>query len=92
MRGLGLFRDRGTEIVTYLDGTFGVPSRTEPDVIYHVDLERGTCECFDHLYRGTICLHIFAAMIFRAKALAKRMRRVAGSPRRRCSGAARRAA
>jgi hypothetical protein len=56
-----LFRERGSEIVTYLDG---VPSRTEEGGFYHVDLDAETCECPDATCRpGTTCLHAFAAML-----------------------------
>ena len=76
-----LYRERGSEIVVYLDGTCGVPSRTEEDVLYHVDLEAGTCECPDAICRKVSCLHMVAAE-------AKRIGLARKSPaprRRRCS-------
>jgi hypothetical protein len=57
-RGLALFRERGAEIVAYIDGTYGVPSRTQDGVIYRVDLDRQSCECPD---RHSPCLHLIAA-------------------------------
>ena len=57
MRGIRLFRERGSEVVVYLDGTYGVPSRTEEGVLYVVDLEVGTCDCPDSTYGGHVCLH-----------------------------------
>lgn len=66
-RGLQLFRERGSEIVVYLDGTYGVPSRTEEDLVYHVDLKIETCECRDFEIRRVSCLHQFAAMMKRAR-------------------------
>ena len=84
-RGLALYRDRGDEIVVYLDGTYGVPSRTEDGVLYHVDLEAGDprdrCECPDATCRKVSCLHMVAAE-------AKRIGLARKSPaprRRRCS-------
>ena len=87
MRGLMLYRHRGDEIVAYLDGTYGVPSRTEEDAIYHVDLDRGdgVCECMDHACRGLVCLHVFCAMLKRAE-----IRRRAGVRRPARSGSGRR--
>lgn len=61
MRGLQLFRERGTEIVLYISGGYGVPSRTEPDALYHVDLDQADpherCDCPDAKYGGNTCLH-----------------------------------
>ena len=61
MRGLALYRHRGDEIVTYLDGTYGVPSRTEEGELYVVDLDRETCSCPDQTCRKITCLHMVAA-------------------------------
>ncbi len=62
MRGLSLYRDRGDEIVVYpTTGEYGVPSSSEEGVIYHVDLELGTCECPDATCRKVACLHQVAA-------------------------------
>ena len=66
-RGLALYRERGGEIVVYLDGTYGVPSRSVEGVIYHVDVERGTCECPDSACRKATCLHMVAAEAKRAE-------------------------
>lgn len=82
-RGLALYRERGGEIVVYLDGTYGVPSRTVEGVIYHVDLEAGICECKDATKGGHTCLHSVAAEAKRAEIARKEApgHRV----RRRCS-------
>ena len=83
MRGLSLYRERGEEIVTYLDGTYGVPSRTEEGGLYVVDLEAGTCDCPDSTYGGHTCLHSVAAEAKRREAA----RKTAPKPtaRKRCS-------
>ncbi len=93
-RGIALYLERGDEIVAYVDGTFGVPSRTEEDVIYHVDLEGGTCQCADYLIEAIhrsnpyhLCLHIYAGEL---KRIERSLRRAFGRrgqrPRRsRCS-------
>ena len=67
MRGLRLFRDRGSEIVTYLDGTYGVPSETEEGVLYVVSLEEESCDCPSFRHTGETCKHVFAALLYRAK-------------------------
>jgi hypothetical protein len=67
MRGLQLFRRRGAEITVYLDGTYGVPSKSEESLVYCVDLEAETCECPDHEYKRVTCCHQYAALIYRAK-------------------------
>ena len=83
-RGLALYRDRGDEIVVYLDGTYGVPSRTQEGVLYHVDLEAGTCECPDATCRKVSCLHMVAAEAKRVglarKSPARRRRRCSAPP------------
>ena len=83
MRGLALYRHRSDEIVVYLDGTFGVPSRTEEGGLYVVDLGRETCDCPDAKYGGHVCLHAVAAEAKRREIV----RRDAPKPpaRRRCS-------
>ncbi len=61
-RGLALYRERGGEIVRYPStGEYGVPSNSEEGVIYHVDLDRGTCECPDNAYGKNTCMHQVAA-------------------------------
>ena len=62
-----LFEERSGEIVAYLDGTYGVPSRSRSDVLHHVDIEAGTCECEDQTIGGHHCTHLFCAEICRAK-------------------------
>lgn len=72
-RGIELFREKGSEIVWKIDGTFSVPSRTHEQTFYTVDLrvgETGSCRCPDHQTRGNTCLHIYAATLKRAKLLA----------------------
>jgi hypothetical protein len=62
-----LFEERSSEIVAYLDGTYGVPSRSVADLLYHVDVDHGTCECPDQAKGGHHCAHLFCAEIARAK-------------------------
>lgn len=67
MRGLALYRDRGDEIVTYLDGTMGVPSATEEGVLYVVDLAEESCDCPSYRYSGKPCKHVFSGLLYVAK-------------------------
>jgi len=46
--------------VTYLDGSFDVPSST-PGRTYRVTA--ATCECADHTYRASVCKHMWAARL-----------------------------
>lgn len=95
-RGLELYCEKGSEIVRYLDRTFGVPSATEDGVVYVVDLQAGTCSCPNFVYRlgplpvPTFCKHIYAAELYRAKAPApphELLVKPGKSPRRRrCCG------
>ena len=66
-RGIALYREHEEEIVVYLDGTFGVPSSTTVDFVYHVDLSEGTCTCPDSEFRRATCLHQVAASIKESK-------------------------
>jgi hypothetical protein len=69
LRGIRLYMDQPDEIVRYIDGTLGVPSRTIPGLIYHVNLEEASCECPDYTYRHSTCVHMIAAELKRIKAL-----------------------
>ena len=90
MRGLRLFRERGDEIVFYpTTGEYGVPSRSEEDGFYHVDLEAGTCECPDATCRKVACLHAVAAEL---KSAEIRRRSGRSNPARRSRRCERRAA
>ncbi|MBI3866459.1 MAG: transposase [Planctomycetia bacterium] len=40
-----------------------VPSQTEADTVYRVDIEKKTCTCPDHEESGAPCKHIYAAEI-----------------------------
>lgn len=83
MRGLQLHRERGSEIVFYLDGTYGVPSRTEEGVLYVTDLDHETCECPDSTYGKHTCLHLVAAEAKRREAARKKAPKPPA--RKRCS-------
>ncbi len=69
-RGIALYREQGDEIVRYISGTFGVPSKSIEDFFYHVDLDAEPgerCQCRDHEIRKTFCIHQVAATIKAAK-------------------------
>ena len=70
--GVRLYRERGGEIVYYLDGTFGVPSRSEEGLIRVVALADAACDCPDHSRRGRVCAHLVAAEMKHAERRAKR--------------------
>jgi uncharacterized Zn finger protein len=47
-------------------GTAEVQSQSDPDKTYLVDIDladvtASSCECPDHVYRGTTCKHLLAA-------------------------------
>jgi hypothetical protein len=65
-RGLQLYLDRGSEFVRVSRQTFLVPSSTKRGVEYFVDLERESCECYDHRRNGGPCKHAYAAMLHQA--------------------------
>lgn len=67
LRGVELHRTRSADFSIYLDGTVGVPSASEEDLVYHVDLETESCECASFRYTGRACKHVFAATIYRAR-------------------------
>jgi uncharacterized Zn finger protein len=73
--GVRLYRERGDEIVVYVDGTFGVPSRSEAEVLRNVDLLAGTCECPHQKFRGGICAHMVAVEMKAAERRARRRAR-----------------
>ena len=45
------------------DDVWEVPSATDPDVLYSVDVRNGTCTCPDSRYRGRRCKHILAVAL-----------------------------
>jgi SWIM zinc finger len=63
-RGLELYRRGGIERIAR--DLYLVPSRTKRRVEYLVDLERQGCDCRDHARTGGPCLHVYAAMLYRA--------------------------
>ncbi|MDQ3767843.1 MAG: SWIM zinc finger family protein [Actinomycetota bacterium] len=67
-RGIALYREHGDEIV-FEAGVWFVPSMSDATTVYEVRLGRrgNVCECADFEYRGGSCLHIYAAIIARAK-------------------------
>jgi hypothetical protein len=83
-RGIELFRDMGQAIKWAIDGSFSVPSRTHKKVTYTVTLSdtSETCECPDHIERGSICIHIYAATLRKAQILAQRRAEAAERRRR----------
>ena len=89
-----LFEERQDEIVVYLDGSYGVPSRSVAGLLYHVDIDHGTCECPDQAKGGHHCAHLFCAEICRAKGVPDTPHGFAGAPTatrrasRRCEGKA----
>jgi SWIM zinc finger len=67
LKGIALYRDHGDEI-SYLDGTWLVPSQHDATTVYEVTLGRHeSCECEDYGHRGGSCKHIVAATIAKAK-------------------------
>jgi hypothetical protein len=70
--GVRLYRERGDEIVVYVDRTYGVPSRSEEGVLRNVDLLAGECECPHQRFRGGICAHMVAAEMKAAERRARR--------------------
>lgn len=79
LRGVELYCQRAADFSIYLDGTIGVSSASRADHVHHVDPETGDCTCEDHAYRGRLCLHYYAALIF----VARRTRREAAAYRAR---------
>ncbi len=63
-RGLELYRRGGIERIAR--DLYIVPSRTRRGAEYLVDLERQSCDCRDHARTGGPCLHVYAALIYRA--------------------------
>src|SRR5262245_55513083 len=46
--------------LTFKGGVWHVPSQTDGDKQYRVDLSRNTCTCPDHMEGGHICKHQIA--------------------------------
>jgi hypothetical protein len=67
-RGRDLYREH-SDVITFEDGTWYVPSQHNGTSLYEVVLGRRgeSCECRDFEFRGGPCLHIYAATIARAK-------------------------
>ena len=63
-RGLEIYRRGGIERIAR--DLYIVPSRTRRRVEYLVDLEHHGCQCVDHQKTGGPCLHVYAAMLYRA--------------------------
>ena len=69
LRGLALWRDQGAEIRPMPAGGLSVPSCSEPGRSYRVSLAgEGRCGCPDWRRRKEPCKHIFAALVWAAKA------------------------
>jgi hypothetical protein len=68
-RGLALWRSQGTEIRPMPAGGLSVPSCPEPGRSYRVSLAgEGRCGCPDWRRRKEPCKHLFAALVWAAKA------------------------
>ena len=68
-RGIALWRHQGVEIRPMPAGGLSVPSCSEPGRSYRVSLAgEGRCGCADWRRRKEPCKHIFAALIWTAKA------------------------
>ena len=68
-RGLVLWRNQGAEIRPMPAGGLSVPSCSEPGRSYRVSLaDEGRCGCADWRRRKQPCKHIFAALVWAAKA------------------------
>jgi hypothetical protein len=76
-RGIALYLNRGDEFERIGDYRWKVPSRTTEGKKYTVDLTIAHCGCYDHVYNGCTCLHVYAGEIASAKQRAKRLRRAA---------------
>jgi transposase len=49
--------------LTFKGGVWHVPSQTDGEKTYRVDLSRNTCTCPDHTDGGHVCKHVFAVKI-----------------------------
>ncbi len=68
-RGLALWRSQGAEIRPMPAGDLSVPSCSEPGRSYRVSLAgAGRCGCADWRRRKEPCKHLFAALVWAAKA------------------------
>jgi hypothetical protein len=52
-----------------------VPSRSNPAVVYTVDLETELCNCPDSAYRKVACAHVWAATLKAARTFGAQMYR-----------------
>ena len=68
-RGIALWRNQGAEIRPMPAGGLSVPSCSEPGRSYRVSISgEGRCGCADWRRRKEPCKHIFAALVWAAKA------------------------
>jgi hypothetical protein len=85
-RGVELFAECGAEVRRLAGGYFSVPSASDPDVHYVVDLRTGECECEDYgrhgRHTGALCKHCYCARVYVA---VFRTRREEWRIRRSCS-------
>ena len=63
-RALELYRRGGIERIAR--DIYMVPSRSRRRVEYDGDLALERCQCRDHRRSGGLCLHIYAATVYRA--------------------------
>lgn len=68
-QGLQLFRDHSADIWRVEPHLYRVPSRTSSTTVYLVTTRRGAefCPCEDHHWTGLRCIHLVAALTFRAR-------------------------
>lgn len=66
-RGIALYRERRDEILHLSGQEWIVPSATDSERRYVVDLEAQSDDCGDRPPEGEVCKHVVAAAIARAK-------------------------
>jgi hypothetical protein len=80
MRGLELYKERGSEIRHMYGSTYRVPSE-DGSQAYEVEYGRyESCSCPDHRYRDEICKHIYCLGIATAKGTIRHPELAAGDP------------
>lgn len=79
--GIAFWRARGEEIERFQPHTYRVPSSTDPERFYTVELDKGFCSCPDYAIRREQagwkvepCLHIYTCEIIASKKRAERAR------------------
>lgn len=60
-RALALYDELGDAIVRRIDGVYLVPSQSNANLVYEVDLERQSCPCKWWKYHRRTCKHLLAA-------------------------------